>query len=290
MACYYPLTGYQQRVGAPLSFSPPALIARVVTVPCGQCHGCRVDKAVSMAVRCMHEASLYKDNQFVTLTYRENPYTLIPRDLQLFLKRLRQVQPFRFYGCGEYGEKNSRPHYHLLLFGFPCRDRYKWRKSESGFQLYRSPALEAVWHHGSVEVGDVSFESAAYCARYAMKKLTGKDAGPVREIMDITTGEILKREHEFARMSLKPGIGARWYERYWKDVYPRGYVVSNGRKVKPPKYYDLKFELQSPEDYAKVKLMRAKAADAHFEDGSPSRLRVREIVQKAKSAFQIRSV
>lgn len=290
MGCYYPLTGYQRSAGAPLSFGDFAPHgARRLVVPCGQCHGCRLDKSVGMAVRCMHEASLYDHNQFVTLTYRENPGTLVPRDLQLFLKRLRKVQPFRFFGCGEYGERYSRPHYHLLLFGFPCMDRYPWRKSETGFQLYRSPALECVWTLGSVEVGDVSFESAAYCARYAMKKMIGKDATKLREICDVTTGEIIKREHEFARMSLKPGIGARWYEKFWKDVYPRGYVVRNGHKAKPPKYYDLKFKLQSPEDYAILAEARAKAADKQFDDNSPARLRVKEIVEKAKVAFLKRS-
>lgn len=289
MGCYYPLTGYQRSAGAPLSFGVPAYGARRVVVPCGQCHGCRLDKSVGMAVRCMHEASLYDHNQFVTLTYRENPGTLVPRDLQLYLKRLRRVQPFRFYGCGEYGDTTSRPHYHLLLFGFPCMDRYPWRKSATGFQLYRSPGLEAVWSHGSVEVGDISFESAAYCARYAMKKMIGKDVTEFREICDVTTGEIIKRRHEFARMSLKPGIGARWYEKFWKDVYPRGYVVRNGHKAKPPKYYDLKFKLQSPEDYAILAEARAKAADKQFDDNSPARLRVKEIVEKAKVAFLKRS-
>lgn len=288
MSCFHPLTGYQRYAGAPLSFTE-VRGARRVMVPCGQCHGCRLDKAVGMAVRCMHEASLYRHNQFVTLTYRDNPVTLVPRDLTLFLKRLRKVQPFRFYACGEYGEKNGRPHYHSLLFNFPCADRYKWRMSDSGFQVYRSPALESVWSLGNVEVGDVSFQSAAYCARYAMKKQIGKDVGKVQEIVDLSTGEVVTRRHEFARMSLKPGIGADWYKRYWKDVFPRGYVVSNGHKIKPPKYYNEKFKLQSPDEYAKIVETRMLAADAQFDDNSPSRLRVKEIVEKAKSAMKVRN-
>lgn len=290
MPCYHPLTGYQRNAGSPLFFQPVRLARRVV-VPCGQCRGCRLDRSAQWAVRCIHEASLHEHNQFVTLTYAENPQTLVPRDLQLFLKRLRRVQPFRFLGCGEYGETYSRPHYHLLLFGFPCMDRYPWRKSAAGFQLYRSPGLEQVWSLGSVEVGEVSLESAAYCARYAMKKQTGKDAGRVREIVDVTTGEIITRAHEFLRMSLKPGIAAKWYERYWCDVYPEGQVVLRGGvKRKAPRYYDKLFKAQDPEAFEELVRQRVRLADEHFDDNSPARLRVKEIVEAAKLSLKKRSL
>lgn len=289
MACYHPLAGYQASPGSPLSFGDcPARGSRHVVVPCGQCHGCRLDRAASMGVRCMHEASLYEWNQFVTLTYKDNPVTLIPEDLTLFLKRLRHVQPFRFYGCGEYGAKFGRPHYHLLLFNFPCMDRYYWRMSDSGFRLYRSPALESVWRYGNVEVGDVSFESAAYCARYAMKKAYDYDSdkGDVREILNVETGEIYKRAHEFSRMSLKPGIGAGWYEKYKSDVYPFGKVsFRGGASIKAPKYYDNKYKLTDPDAYVKLSEDRKAAADLRFEDNSPARLRVKEVVERAKCLF-----
>lgn len=289
MACFHPLTGYQRYAGAPLSFNPPPRMARVIKVPCGQCHGCRLAKSADWAVRCMHEAQLYDFNQFVTLTYADDPGTLVPRDLQLFLKRLRHVQPFRFIGCGEYGDVYGRPHYHLLLFNFPCADRRAWRKSSGGFQLYRSDALEQVWGLGHCEIGDVSFESAAYVARYAMKKQTGKDAGKVREIVNVDTGELYTREHEFLRMSLRPGIGSVWYDKFWRDVYPRGYVVSRGGVVRrAPKFYDKKFASMDLDEYNKLVARRLLAADEHFDDNSPDRLHVKEIVSKAKLALKER--
>lgn len=290
MSCFRPLTGYQRCAGAPLSFGLPPSTARRVVVPCGQCHGCRLDRSAAMAVRCMHEASLYDSNQFVTLTYENSPGTLVPRDLQLFLKRLRRVQRFRFFACGEYGDVGGRPHYHALLFDFPCGDRSYWRKSATGFPLYRSRGLEQVWGLGHVEVGDVTFESAAYVARYAMKKQSGKDAGKVREILDVCTGEIITRAHEFARMSLKPGIGAEWYSKFWKDVYPEGRVVSRGRKWKSPKYYDGKFKVAFPDLYEQLAAKRLEAADAVFDDNSPARLRVKAIVEQAKCSFLKRSL
>lgn len=47
---------------------------------------------------------------------------LYPRDLQLFIKRLRKYisdnynEKVRFYAIGEYGTQSLRPHWHLLLF------------------------------------------------------------------------------------------------------------------------------------------------------------------------------
>lgn len=235
-----------------------------------------------MAIRCMHEAQLHEHNQFVTLTYALNPMTLVRRDMTLFFKKLRHIQPFRYYGCGEYGDVTGRPHYHLLLFGFPCLDRYPWRRSSAGFQLYRSPALEQVWGHGSVEIGDVSLESAAYCARYCMKKQTGKDAGKLREILDIETGEVVKRSHEFALFSGKPGIGRKWLDKYFSDVYPDGRVVfRGGSSRKAPRYYDKVFKEDNPEAYEALAARRLELADERFDDNSPARLRVKEVVERA---------
>lgn len=286
MSCYHPLTGFQKYSGAPLSFTVPAGLAKRLMIPCGQCHGCRLDRSASWAARCMHEASMHKHNQFVTLTYRDNPITLVPRDFQLFLKRLRRVQPFRFFGCGEYGDVYGRPHYHVLLFGFDCVDRVRWRISGSGSQSFRSDVIEREWGHGHCEVGDVTFESAAYVARYAMKKLN--DGSKVREIIDVSSGEIFTREHEFLRMSLKPGIGASWYEKFWREVYPEGTIRARGAFRKSPKYYDGKFKLQFPGEYDKLVMERLKKYD--FEDNSPERLRVKEIVEKAKVKFLKRSL
>ena len=84
------------------------------------------------------------------------------------MKRLRarfRARTIRFYMCGEYGETYSRPHFHACLFGLRPDDLYPWRKSAAGFDLYRSPLLEELWSKGSVEVGDVTFESAE-CVSY----------------------------------------------------------------------------------------------------------------------------
>ena len=68
-------------------------------------------------------------------------------------------------------------------------------------------------------IGDVSFQSAAYIARYCVQKVTGQLAESHYRVIT-EDGEIIDREPEFNHMSLKPGIGAEWLKRYKSDVFP----------------------------------------------------------------------
>lgn len=137
MPCYHPLTGYRSKSGRdpksgkwPLTFDlSNAYIDMPVTVPCGQCIGCRLDKSRDWAVRCLHEASLYQDNCFITLTYDDahlDPLgSLNKDDFVKFMKRLRfQYGPkIRFFHCGEYGTLLNRPHHHACIFNFDFYDK-----------------------------------------------------------------------------------------------------------------------------------------------------------------------
>lgn len=241
MPCFHPLKAFQTDAGD-IVFAERGKIRRSLTLPCGRCIGCRLERSRQWAVRCMHESSMHTDNSFVTLTYSDeyipHDYSLNYRHFQLFMKRVRKsYSRVRFYMCGEYGETYSRPHYHACLFGLRPRDLTPWRRSSAGFQLFRSASLEKLWPYGSVEVGDVSFESAAYVARYIMKKVTGSNAEKHYEIVDGITGEIYSRVPEFTRMSLKPGIGHDWYRKYSAEVFPLDRVVVRGHEAKPPRYY-----------------------------------------------------
>ena len=91
-----------------------------IQVPCGKCLECRIQHARAWADRCVVEAKQYDDNYFVTLTYDDAHLpaknSLVPDDLQKFMKRLRKHFPnnkIRFFACGEYGDTSWRPHYHL---------------------------------------------------------------------------------------------------------------------------------------------------------------------------------
>lgn len=239
---------YRDLAGKTLEFAKSDLAANTaVIVPCGQCMGCRLDKANDWAIRCVHEAKLHLQNSFITLTY--NPECLpadlsLHRDhLQLFLKRLRRYLDYhdnikiRFLCCGEYGSLNFRPHYHILCFGWFPRDVRRLKTVASGYTLFRSPLLEELWPYGYNVVGAVTFESARYVAKYSLKKQTGKNS-----IMYDSLGI----SPEFVGSSLKPGIGADYFEKYSEDIFTLGFVTMNGVKYKIPRYYQTLFERSNP--------------------------------------------
>lgn len=220
-----------------------------VSLPCGRCIGCRLERSRQWASRIMCESQLHENNSFLTLTYAVSPDSLCKRDCQLFLKRLRKKldMPIRYYLCGEYGDRTFRPHYHCCLFGsdFSC-DRVTFKSTDSG-TLYYSELLTSVWGLGHTLVGDLTFESAAYVARYCTKKITGPTA------VDHYQG----REPEFALMSRRPGIGGSWLDDYMADVYPSDELVVRGHATKPPRYFDSRFQLTNPSEYDRIKKLRA---------------------------------
>jgi len=290
MPCYYPLRAYQCSDGHIVFYeSKRHDTVKTLSLPCGQCIGCRLERSRQWAIRCMHEAQMHTQNCFITLTYNDahlpSDRSLHYRDFQLFIKRLRKRYPgrkIRYYMAGEYGENFGRPHFHACLFGIDFDDKKLWKRTSANSMLYTSRDLEILWPFGYSSVGDVTFESAAYVARYIMKKVTGKNAKEHYTEIDPESGEITTRKPEFTKMSLKPGIGYEWYKQYTSDVYPHDYVVIRGKKVKPPKYYDKKYKIDQPYEFDELLYIREKSAKLHFEDNTPERLLVKEQVAKAK--------
>lgn len=291
MPCYHPIDAFQCSDGS-VVFTDNLRrndVVRRLQVPCGRCVGCRLERSRQWAVRCMHEASLYDANVFVTLTYDDEHLpefnSLNYKHFQDFMKRLRKrFEPvnIRFYMCGEYGDDFSRPHYHACLFNCFFPDRRRISSGTSGSPLYRSDILSSLWPHGYSSIGDVTFESAAYVARYVMKKVTGDAADSHYTTVDPDTGEISKRTPEFNKMSLKPGIGAAWFAKYHKDVFPRDFVVSRGTQAKPPRYYDKLLKKNFPDLVDEVQFKRYNDAQARRDDSTDDRLAVREEIALAK--------
>ena len=261
-----------------------------LTLPCGQCVGCRLERSRQWAIRCVHEASLHKQNCFITLTYAPEHLpqdnSLHYKDFQLFMKRLRKRfsdQRIRFYMCGEYGENFGRPHFHACLFGFDFSDKRLFFTSKHGDKVFRSDVLEELWPFGLCSIGEVTFKSAAYVARYIMKKVTGKAAfAHYHEIDQDGVSRETMRTPEFTKMSLKPGIGSDWLAKFKSDVYPHDYVIVNGKKVKPPRYYDKKYAISDPYDYDELEFHRFSRAREKLYDNTPERLAVRKEVLEAK--------
>jgi hypothetical protein len=222
--------------------------------------------------------------------------TLKYDDFQKFMKRLRKRTgvKVRFYMGGEYGEKEMRPHYHACLFGYDFPDKVYYKKTSSGEKIFTSKLLESLWPFGLSSIGNVTFESAAYIARYCVQKVTGDLAeSHYRVVTD--DGEIVDRTPEFNHMSLKPGIGAKWLEKYRTDVFPRDYVVINGVKTKPPKYYDLLFSREDPGEFSEIVARRELdfvnlVKSSEFGEFLPDRMFVKEQVQIARVGMLKRSI
>lgn len=282
MACFKPLQAYQTASGSVVfqELSRHGDFVRSLSLACGQCVGCRLERSRQWAVRCVHESQLHERNAFVTLTYA--PASLPPggsllyRDFQLFMKRLRKHarRPVRFFCCGEYGPMLARPHFHACLFGFDFDDKVFFKKGGLNSDIHTSETLARLWPSGFATVGAVCFESAAYAARYIVDKITG----------DLAPAHYGGLTPEFVHMSLKPGIGAGWYKRFKSDVFPHGMVVSRGFEAQSPKYYDRLYKRESELDFMELGAQRELAAVPSAVDRSFSRLRVREAVAKAKLA------
>lgn len=263
----------------------------------------------------MHENQMHEESCFLTLTYNEESLpehgSLRPSDHRNFLNRLRRrlIQEWesngswgpkprvRYYHCGEYGEKDLRPHFHTILFGHSYSDRIPWSTSPSGATLYRSPSLESDWSFdgkplGHALLGDVTFESAQYVAKYTTKKRNVSKASSEKDYRawesryqrcDPATGEILEIHPEYSTGSNRPGIGKPWFDRYWRDVYPHDEVIVNGKPIQPPRYYDQLLERMDPNLYQEVKAKRLEQRSKT--DDSPERLEALETCALARTSL-----
>ena len=190
---------------------------------CGKCLHCKRKRASEWSLRLIHEREASKGSVFVTLTYDNKHvpkgYTLEHRDVQLFFKKVRKTLScsckkyshfragsfrinkanrvtiklreckcekflIKYFMCGEYGTKRSRPHYHLIIFGLTTKqfmDKMKIKtaisKNADGTRNWRCP----VWADkegdiiGHVTVGyDASDRAIAYCTGYILKKVGSK--------------------------------------------------------------------------------------------------------------------
>lgn len=305
MPCYSPLTGWKSKHPNPTGKYSITFIKsegytdKEITLPCGQCHGCRLEHSRQWAIRCMHEAQMHKNNCFLTLTYSDEKLpkigtgesTLKKRHFQLFMMRLRKKygKGIKFYACGEYGDSSGRAHYHACIFGMDFKDKTHW-STRDDIKLYVSEELNKLWTdpedkkpYGFATIGEVTFQSAAYVARYCMKKRKGKNWQQFYErYTDLETGEVISLEPEFPLMSRRPGIGKSWLDKYGKEVRDNDSVICNKKEMKPPKYYDYILEKNIPTKYEEIKAQRLAAAKKAIHNNSLARLHTRGIVKKSQ--------
>lgn len=184
---------------------------------CGSCLPCRINKRRLWQNRILLEAMSHGDNVFATLTYNEENLpengSLEPWEAQKFIKRLRKrigKEKIRYFIVGEYGDRSQRPHYHVVLFGHPnClrgRTEHRIKKCCQICEI-----IKKAWNKGGIDLGEVNKKTAQYISGYVTKKMT-------RSLTEEQVRYLNGREPEFARMSLRPGIGAKTIERIAKST------------------------------------------------------------------------
>ena len=307
MVCYAPLKAYPGREfdrstgKRPLTFSGQKSLIEgtLYSVPCGVCIGCRIDRAESWAIRGFHEArchGLEPGSAFLTLTFDTEH---LPVDnsvrleaMQKFMRDLRyrvgKAFPLRYLLCGEYGSRRGRAHYHVLVFGWRFPDRKRYKSTRGGQWLFTSELLSQAWPHGLALVGDVSYQSARYVGGYVTKKIGGELAAEHYWRQSPVDGNFYEVEPEFASMSLKPGLGERWFQEFSGDVFPSDEVIVDGRPHKPPRYYE---KLYGEEAMKPIKRKRkARVAAIAAEEKTRQRRAVRERCAQLKAVRFERSV
>lgn len=289
MSCYAPIQAYfgpKSETGKrPVQFGLRGSFSGVrMMLPCGKCIGCKLEWSRRWAIRIMHESKMHRENAFVTLTYDNDHLpvvgTLVPKHLQDFHKRLHnrlldsRGYGIRYYGCGEYGDLSRRPHYHSILFGYDFADKLIYCENAKGDKIYRSALLNDIWGHGEAKIGAVTFESAAYVARYCLKKVDGvlREAG--HYLVHDADGLVHERVPEFAHMSRRPGIGTSYFEKYGKEIMQHDTIIVSGREVPSIRYYDLKIEKTDPKRLELIK--RKRRASGVWSERSPDRRRTKE--------------
>lgn len=300
MTCYHPNDAYISGVRSSgtkiISFGLPKLPDQeTFTLPCGQCIGCRLDRANMWAVRMMHEAQMHDDNCMITLTYNQENYpqygSLVKHHPQNFLKRLRKhTGKIKYYLGAEYGDQLKRPHYHICIFGHDFADK-ECISNVEGMPVYESPLLEKIWGKGFCTISDLTIETAAYVARYCMKKVsTAKNSEDKHyahyQTICATTGEIRQIEPEYSTMSRGgrsgKGIASDWYAKYHSDLFPHDTTIYKGRNVKTPRYYENLLRSTDLPTFEAIKEKRKEQALVHQANNTPARLAVREKVKKAQ--------
>lgn len=283
----YTLARFSQLSGKQLKYEDLMYNPKIMLIPCGQCIGCRIRQREDWTTRIELEARNYSKEEvwFITLTYdddhvpgmivktgeimRKVQYTwkpgekrpdsvqiLLYEDIQKFLKRLRKAYrgKLRYFVAGEYGEQTARPHYHMILYGWKPTDLENLYKiHHNGY--YNSKWLADLWGMGQIQIAQAVPETYRYVAGYVTKKMyeiDGKKANSYYE-----TGQT----KPFACMSLKPGLGDRYYQEHKAEIWRQGYIqCTNGKQAQIPRYYEKQMEKENPERLWRIKQNRQKNA------------------------------
>lgn len=227
-------------------------------------------------------------NSMITLTYDDQNvptnYSVEKPALQKFFKRLRKSlrgKKIKYFACGEYGEKTLRPHYHAIIFNHDFPDK-RLHAERRGHRYYKSDALQRLWPFGELnEITDCNWTTARYVAGYIHKKIGGDAADDHYTRVSPIDGQIYRVQPEFLLPSLS--LGNTWFQKFKSDAFPSDFVIVDGRKKKPPRFYTDKLKedqrdrlLAEHEEKETIKRARRAQALTQKANNTKDRLAVRE--------------
>ena len=169
-------------------------------VGCRECWQCRKRRVNDYVGRCIAESKFAKKTYAVTLTYGGdegvNAVTLIYKDVQDFLKRLRKKYKCRYIVTGEYGSAKGRSHWHIILFfqdNWPevtSNKRVDWKYWKHGFAYFQEP----------------DWKGFEYCLKYVLKDQTSRQSD------------------SHLAMSKKPPLGHEFFQQLAKQYVEQALV------------------------------------------------------------------
>lgn len=268
---------------------------RAIRTPCQtQCIGCCESKSKEWATKIMLETKEHKENYFITLTYDDKwlPVTnemycenlgkyyyddgtwnsyLEYDHAKNFIRKVRDWQRsefgndgIKYYGCGEYGGKEGRAHFHIIMMGLHLEpgDVKVHSIDRNGNVLYECKKLEECWippgerrgqheRMGFVSVAECNWQTARYVAGYVQKKNLKSEK---QEQLYFWNKEAYYASHgqtpEKCFMSNHPGIGKAFYLADNQNMFFDGYILIKGAKeqivkAKIPRYYEKLLEVEN---------------------------------------------
>ena len=169
-------------------------------VGCRECWQCRKRRVNDYVGRCIAESKFSKKTYAVTLTYDGdqgvNAVTLIYKDVQDFLKRLRKKHKCRYLVTGEYGSAKGRSHWHIILF---FKD--SWQEVTSNKRVDWK-----YWKHGFSYFQEPDWKGFEYCLKYVLKDQTSRQSD------------------SHLAMSKKPPLGHEFFQQLAKQYVEQALV------------------------------------------------------------------
>lgn len=246
-----------------------------IKIPCRKCYACKLNYSAEWATRITLECKKSEHNYFITFTYDDENLpengSLQPEDMKTFINSLRkqyeraakkegkEIPKIKYFYAGEYGETTGRPHYHMILMNceLDLNQFYDTHIDGQYHEHWKSHQIENLWNKGLIDIGTVEWSSAAYVARYCMKKQ--------REDIDY---EATGRHKEFVRMS--QGIGMDYFKEHMTEMYQNDELImktikGNTASFHPPKAFDKKYKELYPREFNEIKRKRIKEGNKREE-------------------------